>query len=63
MTVYTRTGYPATGVISVSVFAKSTELADAKLKEISNTADYLGLNFLDLATSYKSFAASALSTW
>ena len=40
----------------------STELADAKLQEISDTADYLGLNFLDLATSYKNFAAAALSS-
>jgi tape measure domain-containing protein len=40
----------------------STELAEAKLQEISETADYLGLNFLDLATSYKSFAAAALSS-
>jgi len=40
----------------------STELAEAKLQEISKTADYLGLNFLDLATSYKNFAAAALSS-
>jgi tape measure domain-containing protein len=47
---------------SLTAVLGSTELADAKLKEISQTADYLGLNFLDLATSYKSFAASALSS-
>jgi tape measure domain-containing protein len=40
----------------------STELADAKLQEISQSADNLGLNFLDLATSYKNFAAAALSS-
>ena len=47
---------------SLTAVLGSTELADAKLKEISDTADYLGLNFLDLATSYKSFAASALTS-
>jgi len=40
----------------------SAELADAQLQQISDTADYLGLNFLDLATAYKSFAAAALSS-
>lgn len=40
----------------------SSELAEAQLQQISQTADYLGLNFLDLATSYKSFAAAALSS-
>jgi len=47
---------------SLTAVLGSTELADAKLKEISQTADYLGLNFLDLATSYKSFAAAAISS-
>ena len=40
----------------------SAELADAELKRISDTADYLGLNFLDLASSFKNFAASALGS-
>jgi tape measure domain-containing protein len=40
----------------------STELADAQLQQISQTADTLGLNFLDLATSYKNFAAAAISS-
>jgi len=40
----------------------STELADAQLQQIAQTADSLGLNFLDLADSYKNFAASALSS-
>lgn len=40
----------------------STELAEAQLQKISETADYLGLNFLDLASSYKNFAAAALSS-
>ena len=40
----------------------STELADAQLEKISQSADTLGLNFLDLATSYKNFAAAALSS-
>jgi tape measure domain-containing protein len=40
----------------------STELADAQLQQISQTADNLGLNFLDLATSYKNFAAAAISS-
>jgi tape measure domain-containing protein len=40
----------------------STELAEAQLEKISQTADYLGLNFLDLATSYKNFAAAALTS-
>jgi len=40
----------------------STELADAQLQKISETADYLGLNFLDLATGYKNFAAAALTS-
>lgn len=47
---------------SMAAVLGSTELAEAKLQEIANTADYLGLNFLDLATSYKSFAAAALSS-
>jgi hypothetical protein len=47
---------------SLNAVLGSTELADAKLQEISQTADYLGLNFLDLATSYKSFAAAALTS-
>jgi len=40
----------------------STELAEAQLQKISDTADYLGLNFLDLASSYKNFAAASLSS-
>ncbi len=41
----TRTGYPATGVISVTVFAKSTELADA----LATGIFVLGVDFgLDL---------------
>jgi tape measure domain-containing protein len=40
----------------------STELAEAQLQKISETADYLGLNFLDLATGYKNFAAAALTS-
>lgn len=40
----------------------STELAEAQLQKISQTADYLGLNFLDLASSYKNFAAAALTS-
>ena len=40
----------------------SSELAVAQLDRLSQSADYLGLNFLDLATSYKSFAASAISS-
>jgi len=47
---------------SMAAVLGSTELAEAKLQEISNTADYLGLNFLDLATSYKSFAAAAITS-
>jgi len=40
----------------------STELAEAQLEKISKTAEYLGLNFLDLATSYKNFAAASISS-
>jgi tape measure domain-containing protein len=40
----------------------STELAEAQLEKISQTAEYLGLNFLDLATSYKNFAAASISS-
>ena len=40
----------------------SSELAVAQLDRLSQSADYLGLNFLDLATSYKSFAAAAISS-
>jgi len=47
---------------SMAAVLGSTELAEAQLQQISNTADTLGLNFLDLATSYKNFAAAALSS-
>jgi len=47
---------------SMAAVLGSTELAEAKLQDIANTADYLGLNFLDLATSYKSFAAAAITS-
>lgn len=40
----------------------SAELAEAQLSRLSDSADYLGLNFLDLATSYKSFAAAAITS-
>lgn len=43
----TRTGYPASGVISVSVFATSTELADALATGIFVLGVDLGVNLID----------------
>lgn len=43
----TRTGYPATGVISVSVFAKTTELADALATGIFVMGVDVGLDLIN----------------
>lgn len=43
----TRTGYPASGVISVSVFATSTELADALATGIFVLGVDIGINLID----------------
>jgi thiamine biosynthesis lipoprotein len=43
----TRTGYPASGVISVSVFATSTELADALATGIFVLGIDIGINLID----------------
>lgn len=42
-----RTGYPATGVVSVSVFAKTTEVADALATGIFVMGIEAGLNLVD----------------
>ncbi|VXC43403.1 FAD:protein FMN transferase [Flavobacterium sp. 9AF] len=42
-----RTGYPATGIISVSVFAKQTEIADALATGIFVLGVDVGLNLID----------------
>ena len=47
---------------SLTAVLGSSELAEAQLQQLSSTADTLGLNFLDLATSYKNFAAAAISS-
>lgn len=43
----TRTGYPASGVISVSVFATSTELADALATGVFVLGVDIGINLID----------------
>ena len=43
----TRTGYPASGVISVSVFATSTELADALATGIFVLGVDVGINLIN----------------
>lgn len=47
---------------SLTAVLGSSELAEAQLQQLSTTANTLGLNFLDLATSYKNFAAAAISS-
>jgi FAD:protein FMN transferase len=42
-----RTGYPATGIISVSVFAKQTEVADALATAIFVMGVEVGLDFVN----------------
>jgi thiamine biosynthesis lipoprotein len=42
-----RTGYPASGIVSVSVFAKQTELADALATAIFVLGKEIGLNLID----------------
>jgi FAD:protein FMN transferase len=42
-----RTGYPATGVVSVSVFAKQTEIADALATGIFVLGVDIGLNLVN----------------
>lgn len=42
-----RTGYPATGLVSVSVFAKKTELADALATSIFVMGKDVGLDFIN----------------
>lgn len=42
-----RTGYPAFGLVSVSVFAKKTELADALATSIFVMGQEVGLNFIN----------------
>ncbi|WP_333876161.1 FAD:protein FMN transferase [Flavobacterium sp.] len=43
----TRTGYPATGLISVSVFAKTTELADALATGVFVMGKEAGMNLIN----------------
>jgi thiamine biosynthesis lipoprotein len=43
----TRTGYPATGLISVSVFAKTTELADALATGVFVMGKDAGMNLVN----------------
>lgn len=43
----TRTGYPATGLISVSVFAKTTELADALATGVFVLGKEVGMNLVN----------------
>ncbi|MCX3264819.1 tape measure protein [Pedobacter agri] len=40
----------------------SSEAADKKLKELRKTSEFLGLEFLTLANSYKSFAGAAIAS-
>lgn len=42
-----RTGYPASGLVSVSVFAKKTELADALATSIFVMGEDVGLDFIN----------------
>ena len=42
-----RTGYPATGVVSVSVFAKQTEIADALATGVFVLGVEVGLNLIN----------------
>jgi len=41
---------------------KSADIADQKLKMLRATADRLGVSYVDLANSYKSFTAAALAS-
>jgi FAD:protein FMN transferase len=43
----TRTGYPATGLISVSIFAKTTELADALATGVFVLGKEVGMNLVN----------------
>lgn len=42
-----RTGYPATGILSVSIFTKTAELADALATSIFVMGKEIGLDFID----------------
>ncbi|MEZ4854142.1 FAD:protein FMN transferase [Flavobacterium sp.] len=42
-----RTGYPASGLVSVSVFAKKTELADALATSIFVMGKEVGIDFIN----------------
>jgi thiamine biosynthesis lipoprotein len=42
-----RTGYPSTGLVSVTIFAKSAELCDALATSVFITGTETGLNIID----------------